>query len=152
MHNASALGTAALATLDDLDEILSTDPNFMLGPWIAAARSWGTTTAESDLHEWNAREQLTLWGPTGTSDVVDYATKSWGGLTSSFFKPRWELFFAKLLDGDGLIDQVAFNEELLRTVEQPWQHKTTALPTAPVGDALIVGEEMLAKYGGGGGM
>ena len=85
-------GVNGVAGLDDLDRVLSTDANFMLGPWIAAARAWGNTTAESDLYEWNARNQLTLWGPSGLSNVVDYATKEWGGLTSSFFKPRWQLF------------------------------------------------------------
>ena len=146
--------TALLSTLDDLDRLLSTDANFMLGPWIAAARAWGDTTAESDLYEWNARNQLTLWGPSGLSNVVDYATKGWGGLTSTFFKPRWQLFFAHLLDSeDGIVDQVAVNDALLTKVEQPWQHTTVAtqsLPTTPAEDALTVAVAMLAKYGGGG--
>ena len=140
-----------LGTLDDLDRVLSTDANFMLGPWIAAARAWGNTTAESDLYEWNARNQLTLWGPSGLSNVVDYATKEWGGLTSSFFKPRWQLFCAHLLGSeDGMVDQVAVNEALLAKVEQPWQHMTMStqlLPTAPTEDALTVAAAMLAKYG-----
>jgi alpha-N-acetylglucosaminidase len=146
------LCTELLGTLDDLDRVLSTDANFMLGPWIAAARAWGNTTAESDLYEWNARNQLTLWGPSGLSNVVDYATKEWGGLTSSFFKPRWQLFCAHLLDSeDGMVDQVAVNEALLAKVEQPWQHMTMStqlLPTAPTEDALTVAAAMLAKYGG----
>jgi hypothetical protein len=31
------------------------------------ARSWATNAEERRLYEFNARNQLTLWGPTGTT-------------------------------------------------------------------------------------
>lgn len=32
---------------------------------------------ESDLYEYNARNQITLWGPSG--EIKDYANKQWAG-------------------------------------------------------------------------
>jgi|EP01044_Picomonas_judraskeda_P019536 hypothetical protein len=58
--------------LDDYDALLSTDTNFMLGRWQAWARSWADPGADAvkDNLEYNARNQLTLWGPTG--QINDY--------------------------------------------------------------------------------
>ena len=126
-----------LGTLDDLDRVLSTDANFMLGPWIAAARAWGNTTAESDLCEWNARNQLTLWGPSGLSNVVDYATKEWGGLTPSFFKPGSSSVRICSTARTGWWTKLLSTRQLLAKVEKPWQHNIIMTdyvdPAAPHG-------------------
>ncbi|WAR22879.1 ANAG-like protein [Mya arenaria] len=58
-------GEAMLKILNDLDQLLGTDHHFLLGPWIEDARAWGTNEAEKNLMEFNARNQVTLWGPTG---------------------------------------------------------------------------------------
>ena len=50
---------------DDYDALLSTDTNFMLGRWQKWALSWGDDDATKANLEYNARNQLTLWGPTG---------------------------------------------------------------------------------------
>lgn len=58
----------------------------MLGPWVAAARAAATSPAEADLLEFNARNQVTLWGPgAGGPSIVDYARKQWGGLVRSYY-------------------------------------------------------------------
>jgi hypothetical protein len=41
------------------------DSHFLLGRWIAAAKSWATDIPEAFLMEFNARNQITLWGPRG---------------------------------------------------------------------------------------
>ena len=46
----------------DVDGLLSSHPSFMLGPWIENARAWGTTPAEKDYFEQQARTILTIWG------------------------------------------------------------------------------------------
>ena len=80
--NTSAAQTAANKLLDligDFDTLLNTNENFMLGPWIQWAREWGEGQGEEvgDWYEFNARNQLTLWGPDG--NINDYARKAWGG-------------------------------------------------------------------------
>ena len=46
------------------------------------------------LFEFNARNQITLWGPGG--NVLDYAAKQWSGLISAYYLPRWKIFFELL--------------------------------------------------------
>ena len=98
--------------------------------------------------EFNARNQLTLWGPTG--QINDYARKEWGGLVRSYYKLRFQLFFktaeASLKERKPW-DQGAFEEALLEQVELPWQTDTTAFPVAPEYDAVATCRAMQAKYG-----
>ena len=39
-------------------------------------------------------------------------------------------------------------EEVLATVELPWQHDRTSFPTVPTGDALTVSQALFVKYVG----
>ena len=54
------------------------------------AKSWSSDPANIANLELNARNILTLWGPTG--QINDYAKKEWGGLVRDYYKPRWALF------------------------------------------------------------
>ncbi|CAE7534237.1 NAGLU [Symbiodinium natans] len=136
-----------LEVLDDLDSLLSTDENFMLGRWLAWAEQWAHTDAERQLLLFNARNQLTLWGPTG--QILDYATKSWGGLVKGFFRPRWALFCEQVIDAiksGKSFDQAAFNADVLAKVELPWQNSTEKYPSEPTQDAIEVSKALYQKY------
>jgi len=85
-----------LALILDQDRLLGTSPHFRLGTWIEAARSLGTTEAESDLYEKNARMLLTTWGDRAQCEsggLHDYANREWNGLLSQYYYPRWKAFF-----------------------------------------------------------
>jgi len=148
--NVSATQQAAarlLSVIDDFDALLSTDSNFMFGSWRSQARSWGSSTQESDWLEFNARNQVTLWGPNG--EIVDYSTKAWGGLARSFFKPRWALLTKQVVEAvqqGKQFDQQAFDKEVLQSVEQPWQNCTDAYPDTPEADTIKVATALYAKY------
>ncbi|KAL3444836.1 tim-barrel domain-containing protein [Aspergillus insuetus] len=92
--NIDAVGKKVIAILQTIDDVLSTNENFMLSTWISKARSWAPSSTIADFYEYNARNQITLWGPNG--EINDYASKSWGGLVSSYYIPRWEIFIAYL--------------------------------------------------------
>ena len=51
-----------LQLITDMDALLATRKDFLLGPWIANARSCGSTADEKALYERNARDLITLWG------------------------------------------------------------------------------------------
>jgi alpha-N-acetylglucosaminidase len=92
--SASALDSAGrklLALLDTLDLVLSTNENFQLASWIdrAVARAEGNSS-NAAFYEYEARNQITLWGPAG--QISDYASKDWSGLVSTYYKPRWQMF------------------------------------------------------------
>ena len=53
-----------LNLLWDLDELLGSHPDFLLGTWLKSAKSIPDLTEnEQKLFEFNARNQITLWGP-----------------------------------------------------------------------------------------
>ena len=89
----SACKDELLGIFDTLDELLASQPYFLVGKWIADARNWGVTPEEADYFESNARNLLTSWGDRGNL-LTDYADRSWAGLVGTYYKPRWEMFFA----------------------------------------------------------
>ena len=82
-----------LDLLDDIDKLLATRKDFLLGKWITDARRCGTTDAERALYERNARDLITLWGDTD-SPLHEYSCRQWSGLMTDFYKARWQKFFA----------------------------------------------------------
>ena len=126
-----------LALLSDLDDILtaSGQAHFNIAPWIASARAWAASSSNStmtsnqtsieeiaDFYEYNARNQITLWGPTG--QINDYASKHWGGLVSSYYRPRWEMYVEYALNGTVFGAEGAGNyEDAVMKFELAWQRE-----------------------------
>jgi alpha-N-acetylglucosaminidase len=144
----------------DLDRLLATRRDFLLGAWLADARRWGTTPAESDQYERNARQLLTVWGPySANAYLFEYASRQWSSLLSGFYLVRWEQFFAWL----GQQSPEYRDTQLPRTENRPaneandfyrrlsrweydWCERHETYPSAPQGDALIVAHELYAKW------
>jgi alpha-N-acetylglucosaminidase len=144
----------------DLDTLLATRRDFLLGPWLADARRWGTTAAEADLYERNARQLITVWGPdSAKAFIFDYAGRQWSGLLSGFYLERWRKFFAHLeaqpasYRDDRLArgtnrpnnDASDFYRELSRW-EYAWCEQHESHPTSPQGDSVAVARVLLAKW------
>ncbi|KIJ26773.1 glycoside hydrolase family 89 protein [Sphaerobolus stellatus SS14] len=88
-----------LTILSDLDDLLYTNKDFLLSTWIKQARDWAQSPKNATYAaylEYNARNQITLWGPTG--QINDYASKQWAGLVGTYYLPRWQLFTTYLAD------------------------------------------------------
>ena len=115
----------------DVDTLLNTHPAFMLGPWIEAARDWGTTDEEKDYYERQARTILTIWGGPVLND---YANRMWGGLVGDYYAKRWNLFFEAVIQAvkEGReFDEKAFGEELSK-FEHKWTESHTKYPAEPL--------------------
>ena len=73
-----------LVTLIVSVQRLATNRYFLLGVWLEDAKAIPVgdqdTKEVSELYEFNARNQITLWGPNG--EILDYATKQWSGILS----------------------------------------------------------------------
>ncbi|XP_077549100.1 alpha-N-acetylglucosaminidase-like isoform X1 [Haemaphysalis longicornis] len=131
----------------DLDTLLASDSHFLLGTWLRDARDLGTTKEESDLYEYNARNQITLWGPKG--EIRDYAAKQWSGLVRSYYLPRWELFLKSLqnsLEQHMPFNQTAFSKEVFEHVEEPFTFGQETYPTEPQGDSIDISGKLYRKY------
>jgi alpha-N-acetylglucosaminidase len=141
-----------LGLLDDLDTLVGTRREFLLGPWLEDAKRWGATPAERDLYEWNARNIITLWGEKCTEGENDdlnlYAHKQWQGLFSDYYKPRWAAFFSGLdraLADGATFDRAPFADEMCAW-EQAWSRRHDTYPTEPTGDPVGVARRLVAKY------
>lgn len=89
-----------LALMLDIDTILCTVPDFMLGRWTESAARIadevpGTTAADRDwLDRDNARKLITTWFDEAMSrSLHEYSYRQWGGMLSSFYHPRWKAWF-----------------------------------------------------------
>ena len=135
----------------DVDGLLSSHPSFMLGPWIENARAWGTTPAEKDYFEQQARTILTIWGGPVLND---YANRMWGGLVKDYYAKRWDMFFRKVLQcarQGKSFDEKAFNEEL-SAFEQDWTRRHTHYAVSPrkntLGEALKIYDRYMREFYG----
>lgn len=104
---AQEAGANMLSLLLDLNSVLAASNNshFSLPAWTASSEAWAAvnssyaaydigenTTAQevASFYEYNAINQITLWGPNG--EIDDYASKQWAGLVGRYYRQRWQLF------------------------------------------------------------
>lgn len=139
--------TQFLQLLDDMDKLLATRKDFLLGPWIQQARSCGTTADEKALYERNARNLITLWGGEDNR-LHEYSCRQWSGLISDFYKPRWQQFFESL-DNALKNNEPAYIEKFERDIkkwEWNWVNTQENFPTESTGSSIAVVREFYQKY------
>ncbi|SFE34312.1 alpha-N-acetylglucosaminidase [Chitinophaga sp. CF118] len=139
--------SAFLQLIEDMDRLLATKKDFMLGPWLADARKWGTTPQEKALYERNARDLITLWGDA-ESPLHEYSNRQWSGLLHDFYKARWQQFFGLLdssLRTDITPDLTAFEKKISQW-EWKWVNEQKVFPVKVSGNPVTVAQEMYNKY------
>lgn len=120
-----ALVSRFTTLINDVDRLLATNEDFMLGRWTSLARSnagsgvapsWSYPnyadagynadfTSGADWTEWNARKLITTWGYTAqcnTGRLRDYSQREWSGLLKDFYLPRWQKYFTQLKSGTNI--------------------------------------------------
>lgn len=135
--------------ISDLDELLATRKEFMLGLWLESAKAIGDTPEEKKLYEINARNLLTTWGNKDCK-IHDYACRQWSGMMNGFYKPCWENFFLQVSEDmktGKKFDQEAFNS---RSKDWEWAwawiHQNEIYPVEPDGNAVEIAMKMYQKY------
>jgi alpha-N-acetylglucosaminidase len=115
----TSLSSNLISLLTTLDTLLSSLPAFSLSTWLNAAHAATTNTALQAFYDYDARNQITLWGVEG--ELTDYASRQWGGLISGYYKPRWEIFTEYLIATPvGTYNDTYLKGEL-RAFENSWQ-------------------------------
>ena len=136
-----------LTLISDMDRLLGTRKDFLLGPWLADARHWGQTETESDRYEFNARDLITLWGGKDCP-LHEYACRQWSGLLNDFYKPRWKQFFEQV--DAALTHHTPFHiqdfDKTIKAWEWQWVHAHDSYPVQPQGDPVSVAKALYAKY------
>lgn len=139
---------AFLQLILDLDELLNTNKDFILGRWTQLARGIadevsGTTDADKNWLELNnARTLITTWGDRNQANgggLRDYSYRMWGGMMKDYYYPRWKYFFDNNLNGTDWFD-----------MEWKWAHNTGgttySYANTTTGDTKAVAEKLFGKY------
>jgi alpha-N-acetylglucosaminidase len=133
--------------MDDMDELLSTRKDFLLGKWITDARNCGADNKEKDLYELNARDIVTLWGDK-ESELHEYSNRQWAGLIKGFYKPRWQQFFLymkqKMLNGDRM--EINDFEKTIKDWEWKWVNAHDVYSSTPEGNPVETVNWLFKKY------
>jgi len=118
---------------------LASGNNFLLGTWLAQAKDIAVNEEERRSYEYNARNQITLWGPNG--EIRDYANKQWSGVVVDYFKLRWELFLKAL--EKSLVQRIEpniteINNRIFHEVERSFTFSTKLYPVETKGIYLFI--------------
>jgi alpha-N-acetylglucosaminidase len=137
-----------LELMDDIDLVLSTRKDFMLGKWIEDARANGISDDEKNLYEKNARDLITLWGDQ-ESELHEYANRQWAGLIKDFYRPRWEKYFkylhVKMIHGERM-ETNDFEKEI-KAWEWSWViDHSVKYSTIPTGNPIEISVGLFKKY------
>jgi alpha-N-acetylglucosaminidase len=133
--------------IEDMDKLLATRKDFLLGSWIANARRCGTTENEKHLYEVNAKDLITLWGDKDCP-LNEYACRQWSGLLNDFYKPRWIQFFSKLENAIASkkdVDMNAFTNQV-KTWEWQWVNERKDYPVVTSGNSIDISKTLYKKY------
>ncbi|HXX62741.1 MAG TPA: alpha-N-acetylglucosaminidase TIM-barrel domain-containing protein [Bacteroidota bacterium] len=147
----SQLRSRMLGLIRDLDQLLATRREFLLGVWLADARKYGTTRDEQDLCERNARELLTTWAGQDTLNIpnsTDYANRQWAGLVGTFYFSRWEIWLDAMQSAvaSGQAIDVEHTHVRIRENELGWTRLHDVYPIEPQGRTIAVSRRLFEKY------
>jgi len=140
-----------LGILDDVDCLVSSQSTFLMGKWIKEAREKGVDDAEKLYYERNARNLLTTWGEKAGL-LNDYASRTWSGMTATFYGQRWRMFFAAVdravIEGQKFDDAryKEYEKEVTDYEEKWWNDCIGNFPSTPQGDGIAIAKELVAKY------
>ena len=148
----SSLQKDMMGIINDVDRIVATQEFFLVGKWIKDARSWGgDSLREARYYEQNARNLITTWSDKDQL-LNDYASRTWAGLTKTFYGERWRMFFNhvnKALDEGRSFDEdhFAVYRDAVTTFERYWWQQCLGnFSDKPIGDSKQIAKELVAKY------
>ena len=132
----------------DIDTLLGTRHEWLLGRWIADARGWAATPAEADYYEHNAREIITTWHEPG-GGLSDYARRQWNGLFRTYYMERWREFIRRMdqaLESGTPFDAAAYQKARI-AADGRWVTTTRSdFLIRPAGDPFETVSRLMRKY------
>ncbi len=136
-----------LELISDMDRLLATRKDFLLGKWLNDAKKWGTTIEEKNLYEKNARNLITLWGDKN-STLREYSCRQWAGLLNGYYKKRWQQFFTYVFDQmkkNETVDEKKFDNDI-KEWEWNWVNSHEVYSDKPTGNAIKMAAQLYKKY------
>ena len=145
----SSIANEMVTLLTSIDGYLGTNINFLLGQWIESARNSSASNSTEDVVnnlEFNARNQITMWGPH--QNIEDYASKEWSGLVEDYYKQRWSLFLdygISVVSSGTQFNSTDYQSKRFE-MEQSFSETIKSYPTSPSGDLMSMTEALMDKY------
>lgn len=135
---------------NDMDEILATEKEFMLGTRLVRARNRGTADSDFAYFEKSERTFLTYWimDKPDSGGLLDYSNRHLSGLMKDYYGKRWEVFLDALqlaLDKGTSLDQNSVNETNSRNAVL-FTEDRSIYPTVPVGNAVDISKRLYNEY------
>jgi alpha-N-acetylglucosaminidase len=132
----------------EIDTLLGSRHEFLVGRWLGSARYWGKTDDEKSFYERNAREIITCWYKAGGA-LTDYSNRQWNGLMRRYYLPRWAEFIKRMeqsmVDGKE-IDTKDF-AKWCTGFEQNWLDvPTDGFIENETGNGVQIAKRMFEKY------
>ncbi|GGJ98837.1 hypothetical protein GCM10007063_21410 [Lentibacillus kapialis] len=125
-----------------LDQVVGTNKQTMIGPWLEKARSFALNEEGAANLEYDARTLLTVWGNRSGSEagLQDYSNREWQGLVGDYYYSRWKAYFDSL-------------DKALKTGENPksidwyefgnnWAKQTNDYPLESTGDIYELAQQV----------
>ncbi|HET9824403.1 MAG TPA: alpha-N-acetylglucosaminidase C-terminal domain-containing protein, partial [Chitinophagaceae bacterium] len=143
-------GNKMISLMNDIDRILASNKNCLVGEWIEAARAMAATPAEKKYYEQDAKKLLTVWGQKGRL-LVDYANRSWAGLTRTYYGERWKMFVEEVIDAvahNRKFDEKQFSEKV-KDFEEKWAEGSDKFAASAKGNSLPISRLLYKKYAQG---
>jgi alpha-N-acetylglucosaminidase len=132
----------------EIDSLLGTRHEFLLGRWIADASGNGHSEAEKKYFERDAREIITTWHKGG-GELNDYSNRQWNGLLRTYYLPRWEEFIRRInasLQSGEPFDQSSF-DRWCGDFAQNWvDHCSEKFITEPQANPVTTAMTLIKKY------
>jgi alpha-N-acetylglucosaminidase len=140
-------GDEMIALMNDMDSLLGSNKNSLVGDWISKALAMGTTPAEKKYFERDAKKIVTVWGEKG-HHLVDYANRSWAGLMKSYYGERWKMFVRQVVED--VTNNRPFNEkqfsDRIEDFEEQWADGDAKFRSLPKGNTLAISKMLYEKY------
>ncbi|XP_023004465.1 alpha-N-acetylglucosaminidase [Cucurbita maxima] len=137
----------------DIDRLLASDSNFLVGTWLESAKKLATNPSEMKQYEWNARTQVTMWydnTEVNQSKLHDYANKYWSGLLEGYYLPRALTYFYYV--SKSLRKNESFHLEEWRRewilFSNKWQAASETYPVKAEGNSIAISRAFYEKYFG----
>ncbi|MCL2119960.1 MAG: alpha-N-acetylglucosaminidase C-terminal domain-containing protein [Planctomycetaceae bacterium] len=141
-----SLSKRFLELFDDMDKVLSTRKEFMVGNWIEMHRKWGQNEAQKNYYEKFAKVLLTTYDETPLSEntgLVDYACREWSGIMIDLYKARFEKYFSELRKST---DKNIEPQIDWWNMEHAWAVTRHNYPSVPSGSPVAACQAIHDKY------
>lgn len=140
-------GNKMIDLLYDLDQLLASNKNMLVGKWIADAREFGVNDSEKDYYEADARRIITTWGEKGRG-LNDYANRSIAGLMKDYYAKRWRIFIDEAIQAvknGKTLDEKSMMEKV-NQFGWDWTTWHDKYSSTPQGNTLKISKRLFLKY------